>query len=224
MWFPLTILSAFAWGSINVANSTLVAKFQKSPSLLLWSQTFVSMLFLGVIAFFYDIRTPWAYAIFPMASLAYFGDLLFFWILDKLDVSVVNAAWAILAVYMSIVGFVFFGETWTLQQLAGAALVLVGVFTLSFFSRQISFTRTILLLSLLALTYVPAYGMRKAALDAGVPVVPVLFWTLLGRDFIAFVAPFLIPSQRRNLLKTLPTCGPMFFFLTGAVIFFFLCR
>lgn len=218
MWFPLTILSAFAWGAINVGNSTLVAKFQKSPSLLLWSQTFVSMLFLGVIAFFYDIQTPWAYAIFPMAALAYFGDLLFFWILDRLDVSVVNAAWAILAVYMSIVGFVFFGEVWTLQQFAGAALVLVGVFTLSFFSRQISFTRTILLLSFLAITYVPAYGMRKAALYAGVPVMPVLFWTVLGRDSIAFVAPLLIPSQRRNIIKTLPTCGPMFFVLIGAVI------
>lgn len=218
MWFPLTMLSAFGWAVINVGNSTLVAKFHKSPSLLLWAQTFVSMIFLVIIAAFYDVRTSWGYVIVPMAALAYFGDILFFWILDRLDVSVVNAAWAILAVYMSIVGYLFFGEVWTVQQFGGAALVLIGVFTLSFFSRQITFVRTVALLALLAITYVPAYGMRKAALYAGVPVIPVLFWTILGRDSIAFVAPLLIPSQRRNLIKTLPTCGPLFFVLITAVI------
>lgn len=218
MWFLLTILSAFAWAVINVGNSVLVARFHKSPSLLLWVQTFVSMIFLTIIACVYDVRTEWAYAIVPLAAIAYFGDLLFFWILDHLDISVVNAAWAMLAVFMSAVGFIFFHESWNQAQVIGASLVLLGVVMLSFFSRQITFTKTLFLLALLALTYVPAYTMRKAALEAGVPVIPVVFWVLFGRDFLAFAVPLFVPTQRRHIMKILPTCGPMFFVLTAFII------
>ena len=221
IWFPLTLYSALAWGIINVGNSTLVARFHKSPVFLLWVQTFMSMIILFVIAMSYDVRTSWAPAILSVGVLAYLGDLLFFWLLDRLDVSVLNAAWAILAMYMSIVGFVFFQETWNAAQFGGAFLILAGVFVLSFFCRQITFGRTVFLLALLALLYVPAYSMRKAALFDGAPILPVVFWMIFGRDCTGFIAPLLISSQRRNVIRTLSQCDWHFFLLSGFVILCF---
>ncbi|MBP9850426.1 MAG: EamA family transporter [Candidatus Peribacteraceae bacterium] len=218
MWFPLTILSALGYSLSNVGCSTLVARFHKSPVFLIWVQTFVSMIFLLIIALFYDVRTSWAFGIMVVGVIAYGGDLLFFWILDRLDVSVLNAAWAIQTVYVSIVGFLFFHESWNAVQGIGASLVLIGVCLLSFFTRQVTFRKSLYLLGLLALCFAPVNIMRKVVFMDGVQTIPFIFWMLLGRDGLAFFGPLLIPSQRRKIFQTLPTCSPTFFVLSAAVI------
>ncbi len=223
MWFSLTIVSALFWAIINVGNSVLVARYQKSPSLLVWIQTLFSMIALSLVALTHDVSTPWIPVLFASAAIAYLGDLLFFWILDRLDVSVVNAAWAILAMFMSIGGFFLFDEMWSLQQLVGASLVLFGVIALSFFNVHVSLSRTLLLLTALAAFYVPAYLARKGALVAGEPLLPVVFWIILGRDFFGFVLPLVIPSKRTDLVRILPTCPPSFFLLSLLVITCFYC-
>lgn len=218
MWIVLTLLGAFLWAVINVGNSVLVAQYHKSPFFLLWVQTAFSMVFLACIALTTDVWTPWMPWIVGCSLVAYGGDLLFFWILDRLDVSVTNAAWAILAIFMSIVGFTFFHETWTLQQFFGASLVILGVFILSFFYHHESLLKTVGLLALLAILYVPAYGLRKAALLAGEPVLPIVFWLIFGRDILAFIAPLVIKKQRMMLIRTLPRSPVSFYGLSALVI------
>lgn len=178
----------------------------------------MSILFLMIIALFYDVRTSWAFGIMVVGIIAYGGDLLFFWILDRLDVSVLNAAWAIQTVYLSIVGFLFFHESWNAVQGMGASLVLIGVCLLSFFTRQVTFRKALYLLALLALCFVPVNIMRKVAFMDGVQTIPFIFWMLLGRDGLAFFGPLLIPSERRKIFHTLPTCSPNFFALSAGVI------
>lgn len=221
MWFPLTILSALGYALSNEGCSTLVARFHKSPIFLMWTQTLMSIVFLMIIALFYDVRTSWAVGIMVVGVIAYAGDLLFFWILDRLDVSVLNAAWAIQTVYLSIVGFLFFHESWNIGQGIGASLVLIGVCLLSFFTRQVTFRRTLYLLALLALCFVPVNIMRKVVFLEGVQIIPFMFWMLLGRDGIGLFGPLLIPSERRKIFHTLPTCGPKFFALSAVVVFCF---
>ncbi len=218
MWFSLTILSAFFWAVINVGNSILVAKYHKNHFFLNWTQTFFSTVILLGIALTHDVSTPWVPILLPCAVIAYIGDVFFLWILDRLDISVVNAAWAILAIFMSLAGFLLFHEIWTPLQFVGASFVLIGVLIISFFHAHISFPRTLLLLGTLALLYVPSYVARKAALNAGEHIVPVVFWLIFGRDVFGFLWPTLHPTRRREFLRILPTCRPSYFLLAFLVV------
>ena len=221
MRFPLTLLTAFLRAMINVGNSTLVARYHKTPWFLMWVQTCYSMLFLLGIAVTHPVLTPWAPILFSSAIIAYAGDLFFFRVLDQLDVSVINAAWAIEVIFMSIAGFFLFGESWTLQQWFGAVLVLFGVFILSFFHVHISLRRTLFLLTALAALYTPVFIAKKAAMFAGQNILPVVFWLILGRDLLAFLSPLVIRSQRSMLLSTLPTCRLSFFLISALMIICF---
>lgn len=218
IWFWLTVSAALLWSVINVGNSTLVERFRQTPSFQLWVQTAFSMVALAAVALFYDISTPWAPILFIFSVLAYLGDLFFFRVLKVLDVSVVNAAWAILAIFLSIAGFLFFEEVWTPLQFAGASLVIAGVLLLSFFHVHVSLPKTLGMLTLLAILYVPGYTARKAALLAGEPLLPVVFWIILGRDLFAFLVPLGFPSQRRDVLRSVRACPPVFFALSFLVI------
>ncbi len=150
--------------------------------------------------------------------ITYLADLFFFWVLDRLDISVVNAAWAIQSVALSIIGVVFFAESWTLSQMIGASLVCSGVLLLSFFHAHVSFRSTILILFALGLFYVPLGVARKAALFVGQPILPVVFWRILGRDCSGFIVPLIMPAKRRMILHMLPSCPFSFFFLSCLMI------
>lgn len=219
MWFSLTLLSAFLWGAINVGNSTIAAKYKRSPSAQLWIQSLMSGLLLVLTALFFDISTSWMPWLFAAAAVSYLGDLVFLRILSLLDVTVVNAAWAILAVFLSIIGFVFFQETWTSMQMAGALLVILGIIVLTFFNRHGSLIRTVGLLSFLALLYVPGYALRKASLLDDQSLVAVVFWLLAGREFFGVLVPLVIPKLRNEVLRTLrePT-NVSFLILSGLVV------
>ena len=221
MWFPLTLLTAFLWAMINVGNSTLVKKYSKTPVLLLWVQTCFSMLFLLGIAITHSVSTPWAPVLFGCAIIAYAGDLFFFRVLDHLDVSVVNAAWAIEIIFISIAGFLLFGDFWTIREFVGAGLVLIGVLLLSFFNVHVSLLRTLFLLTSLAALYTPVFIAKKAAMVAGQPILPVVFWLILGRDLFSFLTPLFLPRYRRMFIHALPACTLSFFLISALVIFCF---
>ena len=215
------MLSALCWAVINVGNSVIVARFTKSPWVINWTQTFFSTVMLAVIACFVDVRTPWIPVLIPVAIVAYAGDVFFLWVLDRLDISVVNAAWAVLAMFMSAAGFLLFNESWTSMQAVGAGFVLIGVLLISFFNARRDLCKTLLMLTTLAALYVPDYVARKAALNAGEQLLPLVFWLIAGRDVTAFVWPALIPNRRRMLISQIPWNRPGFFGLSLCVILAF---
>jgi multidrug transporter EmrE-like cation transporter len=218
MWFPLTILSAFLWAVINVGHSTIVARYHKTPWILMWVQTCLSMVFLMLIALHGSVSTSWMGLLFLVGLLAYVGDLFFFWILDRLDVSVVNAAWAIGSLALSIVGFTFFHEAWSPSQFLGSLLIIGGVLFLSFFHAHVTFRSTIVMLVGLALCYLPLAVVRKAAMLAGQPVLPVLFWLILGRDLVGFLFPLFSKQKRTSMFNVLSRCPPTFYILSALTL------
>ncbi|HRH94018.1 MAG TPA: EamA family transporter, partial [Candidatus Peribacteria bacterium] len=150
MWVPYILLSSFAWALVNVLDSLLVRHYEKHPVILMWSQSIFSVVALAVMACFLDLYTSWWPLLFAMGLCAYLADLFFFWVLGALDVSVTNAAWPILSIFLSIAGFSLFQESWTLPQAAGALLILAGVLYLSFHhSHNGSLLRTLGILVLL---------------------------------------------------------------------------
>lgn len=214
MWFFLTILSAFLWAMINVVNSGIIRKYSKEPSVVLWVQVCFSMIFLVGIWILFRPEPRMLWLLVPVGMMTYFADLFFFWVCSRMDVSLTNAAWCMQSVVLGIIGITVFGERWTIVAYLGAILVLAAVLLLSLRVRTHAGGTIVTYLIPLALLYVPYAFARKAALETGVPLLSTFFWMILSRDGLAFIFPWLVPSERRKLASALPTF-PLAFFVTS---------
>ena len=221
MWLPFVLSSTLCWSLVNVLDSLLVHRYEKFPLVLQWSQALFSMPVLIVLFFTLDLKTSWTSLLFFFGMFIWLGDMWFFYVLSKLDVSVTNAAWPILSIFLSISGFVFFQESWTAVQCFGAAMILSGTFLLCLYHQHISLLRTLGLLASLALLHTPYYIVKKAALSDGQSVAAVLVWMMLGREVLSFSVPWIFPPVRRRIIPLLKKIDLRYFLLNASVIAFF---
>ena len=222
MWILLTLTAVLAWSIVNIFDSQLVAHFEKNIFVVSWTQSAFSVPTLIVLSFFISLRTPWALPLFAVGVVAYGADLLFWRLLKIADVSASNFVWAFLAIIMSIIGFTFFHEVWTLPQALGALCILSGVSLFSLWQRA-SLSGTALLLVIgFAVILTPFYVVQKWALTAGQPATATFFWPILGRETAAIFLSPMIPSIRRKIFERLPLQPLAYFLLNWASIVLFL--
>jgi drug/metabolite transporter (DMT)-like permease len=195
MWFPLQIGSVVCWALVNLLDSVLVEHFHKKPYALQWHQSYISVVLLIILFSLYGAWTPWSLGLMAVGILTCFGDWMFFACLNRMDVSVTQIAWGMMAVMLSIGGFLFFHETWSLMQLWGVVLLFIGVLLLSLWGKSLT-PMHVLYLFILAALNVPFYLMQKAALTAGMTTMQTFLWAVLGREGISLIIPLLIPSWR----------------------------
>lgn len=222
MWLLFALLSTLMWALVNVLDSLIVRNYEKNPFVLMWCQSFFTMVFLVLFPMVVPVGvSSWIESLMLFGAIGFLGDIWFFRVLRSVDVSVTNAAWAILSVFLSIAGFFVFQESLTASQFAGSTLVIGGVLFLSFFHHSTDVKRTLWFLVSLALLFTPFYIMKKAAIDADLSVVHVFYWMMLGRELCAFNVPWFMPSVRRSALKILRS-GWSFSLFNGAVVLCFL--
>lgn len=223
LWLPAILLSAFGWSLVNVLNSSLVQRYERHPVTLMWSQASFGLVSMCILFFVRDIRSDWWLLLLLMGVCTYAADLVFFWVLNTIEVSVANAAWVILSLFLSIAGFVLFGESWTATQAAGAAFICVGVLYLSLRNpTNGSLANTFGMLTLLALLYVPNYVVRKNALVHGETVAAVFFWLIIGRESVAFLFPLLVSEYRARVVRLVRTVRPAYFWWCLCIVGCFL--
>ena len=219
MWLPLQLISTVFWAGVNILDSSIVAHYEKRPFVLQWYQSFFTLSLLGLLALLYGgLQSSWMLVLLLSGMSAYVGDALFFHMLDRIDISVVNIAWAIMTIFLAVAGYMLFGETWSLLQMAGVVLVLSGIFLLSSSHRKIAEPRSLLLFPLLAALHTPFYIAQKAAIMGGESVMVALFWPLLARELLAGGVPFLVPGRLKILLQVPSRRLLSFHVLNGAVV------
>lgn len=221
MWFPIQVASVACWGLINVLDSALVENYHKHPLVPMWNQSYWNLGILFIAMCFLPLQTSWLWILLLGGVIAYVGDIVFFLALKMIDTSVVNIAWAFLAVFLAILGYVLFNETWSLWQSSGVVLVLAGVFLLSTWHRSVADPRLLLLLPALALIYTPYYFIQKAALLGGQSIPAVLIWPLLAREGTSFLVPLLYAPTRRMVTTAARTYGIGFHIVNALVIVLF---
>ncbi len=221
MWLYLQLGAATFWASSNVLNSMIVRKYAQDPVVLIWCQTCFSIVIFLSVAVLFPLSSRWVWPLFTAGMLGYVGDLVFFRILNIVDVSVSNIAWVFLSVILSVLGFAFFHEVWSLPQTVGVIAVLLGTILLSLWGKHIPSAHALLLLLLLATLYMPFYFMQKMALLNGDATIAVFFWSMLGRDLTSFITPLLIPSLRHRLFDGIPPVLPFHLFNACVILLFF---
>ena len=221
MWFPIQVASVACWGLINVLDSLLVENYHKHPLVPMWNQSYWNVSVLLIAAFFFPMQTTWLWILLAGGVCAYVGDIVFFVALRKLDTSVTNIAWGILAIFLAICGYFFFHEVWSSWQSLGVLLVLGGVTPLSLWHRRVGDPVALLLLPTLALIYLPYYVIQKAALLDGQSITAVFVWPLLAREGTSFIVPLLHPRFRCMVTTAARESGVWFHAVNAAVIVFF---
>lgn len=221
MWLVFNLASVLLWSVVNILDSLLVRHYTKRPIVLSWVQSCFSVLLLGALAIVHPPHATAWIVVFLLGGIAgYLGDLLFWVSLDRIDVSVINLAWAFHALFLSLIGFAAFGEHWTLLQGVGALCVLCSVMFLSVRDRSILRWSSLFLLVGIAALYTPFYAVQKAGLAGGADFFAVLFWPVFGREVSAFLFPWLLPSARRDI-RAAARGDACFFTLNGIVIALF---
>lgn len=217
MWILFVLLSVLGWAILNVLDSVLVHGYEKHPMSLMWSQSLISFPLLLLAPFFFDVNSSWFLILFFFGMLGYGADLWFFRSLESVDVSVINIAWATLSLMLSVAGFLFFHESWSVLQTIGVFFVLGGVVFLSVYHRHINIRHTLGILGILACAYFPYYIVKKMALEGGESAFPVFFWLLLGRESLSFTLPWFFSGVRHRAVTAMAS-HPSFTAINAVVI------
>jgi len=214
MWLVFALLAVFTHGFDISLESVRVRYFEKHPIMLMWSASLFTLVMLGVLPLFFDVRTPWIPILVAAGACAYFGDLVYYYILDRVDASVTSIVGALLAVGISIGGFLLFQEHWSVGQSLGSILILSGVLFLALWNRKALPISVFLCAVVIAYAYVPIALADKWALLGGAALIPVLFWPLLVRELLGFLFPFFIPVYRRGIVRHLKEMPMVYYVLT----------
>lgn len=221
MWMLFATAGNIMWSVSDIFNSILVKYFHKSPLLISWFQSLFDLCFLLIFALIFDVKSGWIIPLAIAGAVSYGGHLAFFYILDRLDVSVLNASWAFMAVFITIAGFIFFGDRWSITQTAGVILIFSGVFFLSFWHKHVSLFNTIGLLMLLGSLYAPFYIVQKAALISGDSILAAFFWPTLAAKICAFFSPVFNSELRSNIRRLKPKAGFCWLNISAVVLSLF---
>ena len=218
MWLFFGMLAVSLWAIDNVIASVLVRCYEKSEITLSWFIGSMQTLFLyPILVFFYwprlIIDPYWIAIFFAVGAFSYSGWVLFYYILKRIDTSVSNMAWAMLAIFVSIGGLIFFKEIWSVLQIVGVVLSLSGVFIISYWHKHVSISRTLFLLSILGFINAPYFLVQKAALLNGINVFAVFLYPFISASIVAF----LIPMFTRHRSSIFCRCRNLSFW------FIFLC-
>ena len=103
MWLPLQLLATLCWALVTVLDSLAVKHYEKKPYVLMWCQSCFSVPLLIIGLLIFGEVTPWTIALCAAGMIAFLGDITFFTVLDRVDASVVQIAWAIFAVLLSLI-------------------------------------------------------------------------------------------------------------------------
>ncbi len=220
MWFPLILIASAFYACANVVGSLLVKHYENHPMVLLWTQSIFSICALGVFAMVIDVSTSWAVLFVVTGWLGYMGDYYFYRAAACTDISIVNLAWAILAIFIAIASFIIFGESWTAHQWMGVLFIIGGVVLLSVAHRHLTFW-VLFLLTIIALFYTPFYVAQKAAFLSGENITSVLFWMLLGRESLCLFFPLIVPSVRCRIFSLSERVNASYFFLVALIVLLF---
>ncbi len=206
-----------------MTDSILVKKYTKNAMAILWALGIAKIPIVVIVPFIIDVRSAWMLPVVLTSLLAYGGDFLYYRAIRRLDVSVMNAGWAILAIVISIGGFIFFGESWNAMQSVGVIMVLGGVILLSVWHKNIPVIWTACMFLLMSFAYAPGLLVQKASQVDGAHIIVILYWFFCTKAFVQCLFPILRKHWRRTVIDEIfPLKFSFSLFIFFGVIFWIL--
>ena len=206
-WFLIALGAPFLWALVNISDKYLVEKYSTgkrgSGGLVLFS-SLIGIFAAGVIGAF--TSGVLAITFLDKLLLVATGGITIAWVilylfaLETEDISVVAPWFLTIPVFGYIFGYIFLGETLSVQQLIGSVIVLLGVFLISvdFADPAGKFKRGLAFYMLPACFLASIIGVifKYVTLEGNFWVSS--FWQYAGLGFFGLLLYIFVPKYRRE--------------------------
>jgi len=209
-WFFIALIGPVLYAVANHTDKYLISKYLKGGavgSLIIFSALF-SVVALPVVLFIHPnvfaIRAFDAVVLTLNGMVLVLPVLCYFYALHKDDASHVVPFYQTIPIFGFILGYFFLGETPTIIQLIGSAVIIVGALVLSFeLEDKIRFKKEVVLLMMAASVLYAVNGVvfKFIALDVGFWLS--IFWSLLGQTLLGLLFLIFVKSYRAQFLAML---------------------
>lgn len=219
-WFFIALAAPFLWALVNLADKYLVVNYcggkKSAGSLVLFSSLIglIASLTIGIFT-----RGVFAIPLFDKLLLIFIGTFGICWIILYLftleieDVSAVIPWMLTISVFGYILSYFFLGETLTLAQLLGAAVIFFGAIILSvdFGKIHILFKGRVALYMLLASLIYAINGVIFKFVASADSFWVASFWEYLGLGLGGVLIFLFVGDYRRNFISNIKTSGKFIF-------------
>ena len=207
-WFFIALWAPFLLACANHNDKFLLSRYLKNKNIgpiVIFSSLFSSVAIPIVLLIqpdVYQVSLAQGAALVATGMLSVFAAVCYLYALDIDEASFVTPLYQTVPIFAYFLGYFVLGETITLVQGSGAAVIIVGALALSleFGRRKIRFKRNVVALMLAAsvLSAINGVIFKLIAVDKGFWVS--LFWGFLGQVVAGLMFLVCVPSYRRDFL------------------------
>jgi drug/metabolite transporter (DMT)-like permease len=225
-WFFIALGATFLWAIVNIADQFLVSKYSQkekersSGGLVLFSSLIGIFIALGI-----GIFTPNVFNIilFDKILLIIAGGLSICWIILYLyaieieNISVIVPWFLTVPIFGYIFGYIFLGETLTLNQILGSIVVFFGLILISidFFEKKekrgVKKQIIIYMLSASIIVAISGIIFKYVTIEGNFWVSS--FWEYIGLGGIGLILYLFVPKYRNEFMYMNRTGGRKIFFI-----------
>lgn len=223
MWIFLSVGAIFLWSFVNIFDQYLVRKYsvgdKGSGGLVLFSSLIGIFIAIFISIFVHGI---FYVPLIDKVLLIITGGLSISWIILYLrvieveDISYVAPWFSIVPVFGYIFAYIFLGETFTLKQIIGSIIILIGVIIISIdlsSSKKYTLKLKSSFLMLLACFIIAIMGVIFKYVTIGDNFWISSFWEYFGLGMFGILIYILVPGYRREFTYMNKTGGMKIFIL-----------
>lgn len=221
-WFFIALGAPFLWALVNISDQYLVEHYSKgehgSGGLVLFS-SLIGVFVALIIPFFtvgvFSISFIDKLLLISTGGLSIAWIILYLFTLEIEDVSAVVPWFLTVPIFGYILGFVFLGETLTMNQMIGSAIVLLGVAIISidFTAGKRNFKWKPVLYMLSACLMIALSGVIFKYVTVGENFWVSSFWEYFGLGIIGLFIYIFVPKYRREFTAMNENGGVRIFIL-----------
>lgn len=233
-WFLIALGAVFLWSFVNLTDNYLVIKFsqkniERSSGGLVIFSSFIGVLVAIVIAIFtsgiFEISNKDVFLLVFSGALSIVWIILYLYALEISDASSTVSWFLVSPIFGYILGYLFLGETLTLKQFIGSAIILLGavLISLSWEGKKQKAKKKFIFYMLAVCLVIAISGIifKFVALEGNFWVSS--FWQHVGLGGIGIIIYFLSPKYRREFKYMNQKGGFKIFLLnlTGEIVTIF---
>jgi len=225
-WFLIALAAPFLWSVVNISDQYLVAKYSAGENTSGGIVLFGGFIAIA-IAFIIGIFTAGIFQI-PILDkllLVMVGGITIAWVLFYFraleigDVSAVVPWFLTVPIFGFVLGYLFLGETLSVQQLLGSLIILLGGFfvLVDFSESKKKFAWKSALYMVVACFLIAAAGIIFKYVTVGGSFWISSFWEYVGFGIFGVLAYFFIPKYRHEFIAIFKKGGRNIIMLTTII-------
>ncbi len=222
-WFLIALGAPFLWALVNISDQYFVSTYstgeRTSGGLVLFGG-FLAIIIAGIIWLFtagvFSVSVVDALLLVGVGGITIVWVILYLFSLEIEDISIVASWFLIIPIFSYLLGYLFLGETFSVRQLLGAAIILCGVsfILVDFSSQRKKLKWKSSLYMFFACFLIAIAGALFKYVTVGSNFWVSSFWEYVGFGLFGILVYCFVPKYRREFIAMNQKGGKKIFLLS----------